>query len=370
MKNHIIYFIFWLKLVVAFVPCIINNKFNTKLYCIQNDLIVFGASTRGIGARVIKTHREKYPNATIIGVTQTTKNHELLTKLNCIPAIYDNISLNSLYSNVVLTVPPNSSYTYEQNEKYKSIVNKSLSVWNKKGKFIFSSSGGVYVENKGGIVNENSIINKNHTLYQCEKVIRQNGGTILRFGALYGINRGDFWRLLDMDAINISKNIIIEMCNYDDAASAISLILYTNISNIKGEIYNVCDGKGKTLKEILINCKRVYEYKDKKIPNMTNDTYYLGKKYNITKIKQLGWRLRWNSFEEWCRAYSYALNTNTNEIKIYEKRKYNEKEEKEKQYDMKLKNENNIFKETIMVSLQFAVFVIVELYLKNIFFKK
>lgn len=335
----------------------------TRLYSQNNDLLVFGASVTGIGGRIIHTHRKQFPNATIIGVTQTTKNHNLLSRINCTPMLYDNVDLNLSFPNVVIAVPPNSRFDDKNNKEYLLIVEKSCSFWNKKGKLIFTSSGSVYTERNGGIVSEDSKVDTTHVLYVCENMIRSKGGIVLRFGALYGMHRGDFWRLLNNTQLNISEHLIIEMCNYDDAAAAITTLLYKNSTDIMGDTYNVCDGKGKTIKEILRNCIRVHEYRDKNIPILTNSTNHLGKRYNITKIKDLGWQPRWRSFEEWCRAHSYAPNPTSNEIKLYKERKILEKEELQRLYDIKLQDDNNVVREGLLAVFQFLAFFIVEIYL-------
>ena len=359
-------------IILCFIPFIdaficplykFSNHPRTLLYSQNNDLLVFGASVTGIGGRIIHIHRRQFPNSTILGVTQTTKNHDFLSRLNCIPILYDNLDSNISFPNVIIAVPPNSRFDDRNNKEYSSIIEKSCSLWNKNGKLIFSSSGSVYTEKNGNFVSENSNIDTTHALYVCENMVRSKGGTVLRFGALYGMHRGDFWRLLDNTQFNISENLIVEMCNYDDAASAIATILYTNNTDIIGETYNVCDGKGKTIKEILGNCIRVHEYRDKNIPILMNSTTYTGKRYNITKIKDLGWRPRWRSFEEWCRAHSYAPNPVSNEIKLYKERKILEKEELQRQYDIKLQQDNNVEREGALAIVQFLAFFIAEIYL-------
>ena len=60
-----------------------------------------------------------------------------------------------------------------------------------RSKFIFISSGGVYLENHGGEVNEESEVadpNGSHRLakvVQAENLVLKVGGVILRLGALY-----------------------------------------------------------------------------------------------------------------------------------------------------------------------------------------
>lgn len=357
--------LFFIHLIEAFVIPVykFSKKSHSILHCHNDDLLVLGASITGIGGRVIHMHRKKFPNATIVGVTQTTKNHDFLLRLNSTPMLYHELDSNLSFSNVVITVPPNSSFDDKNNKEYLTIIDKSCSFWNKKGRLIFASSGSVYTEKNGGIVSENSDVNTNHILYICENMIRSTGGTVLRFGALYGIHRGDFWRLLDKSQLNISENLIIEMCNYDDASAAITTVLYTNNTDIIGETYNVCDGKGKTIKEILGNCVRVYEYRDKQVPILMTNNTYSGKRYNITKIQDLGWYPRWRSFEEWCRAYSYVPNPSSNEIKLYKERKILEKEELQRLYDMKLQQDHNVEREGILTVVQFMAFFIVEIYL-------
>jgi len=320
----------------------------------NKDLLVVGASVTGIGTRVMKLHRETYPLIRIVGETKTTKNHDFIMKLNCTPQL-SNENNNETFSNVVITAPP----YFDEINIYNETLTKAISKWNKKGKLIFAGSGRHYIESNGNYVTEESEVNKDHYMYQFENIIKEAGGTCLRFGALYGFNRGDFWHLLDKTNINVNPNMRMEMCNYDDATSAIMTILNTN-ETVSREVYNVCDGKGKTIKEILNNCIKVYEYQNSKIPNMTEDNPYLGKRYNISKIKSLGWDTRWKSFEQWCRTYSYMSNPETNAIKLYDKLK------KPKVIDNSPINENEHNIDKVLIIIQIIAFIVIESYLQYI----
>lgn len=302
------------KIVYIFVLCLqIVKAFNLPLLRLlslsnnhllyKNDLLVIGASITGIGGRVIKSHRSLYPNARIIGETLTVSNHEYLKNLDCIPIICNETDINDKFSNIVITVPTNRNGTNEYNEYYKSILKNAILRWNKNGKLVFASSGAVYLENNGNYVSENSDINKKHILYECEKIIKNAGGTSLRLSALYEYNKGDLWRYLKLKHIDNNPNMIVEMCNYDDACSAFMTILETK-QNVYGKIYNVCDGNSKTIKEILHNCLKIYEYQKNQLPTMSVNNTNLGKKYNITEITNLGWSPRWKSFEMWCKTHS------------------------------------------------------------------
>lgn len=347
--NIVYIFILYFQIVNAFSLPIL------RLSLQNNDLLVIGASITGIGGRIIKSHRRLYPNARIIGETLTLKNHDDLRKLNCIPMLCNESDINDKFSNIVITVPAYRSSNIEYNEYYKSIVKNAILRWNKNGKLVFASSGGVYLENNGNYVSEDSDTNKEHLLYDCEKIIQDAGGTSLRLSALYGFNKGDLWGYLKQSHININPNMIIEMCNYDDACSAFMTILESN-KNVSGEIYNICDGKSKTVKEILMNCLKIYEYKKFQLPTMSVNNTNLGKKYNITKITNLGWSPRWKSFETWCRTYSQIENPKTNAIQFYE----NYKKEDIIHDVGEIGNQIN---ETILIISQILVFVIIEAYL-------
>ena len=60
-------------------------------------------------------------------------------------------------------------------------------------RFVFTSSGGVYVENQGNVVNETSEVwnddpdkQRFKGILQAEKLVLEHpGGTVLRLGALY-----------------------------------------------------------------------------------------------------------------------------------------------------------------------------------------
>ena len=60
----------------------------------------------------------------------------------------------------------------------------------------------------------------------------------------------------------------------------------------------------------------MYEYRDTPIPEFKVglDQEPTGKKFDTSKMRNLGWKPRWESFDAWCEAHSSAPNQETNEI--------------------------------------------------------
>ena len=208
----------------------------------------------------------------------------------------------------------------EEQEKFRAVIRRGISLWDGTGRLVFTSAGSVYRENGGGLVNEESEVKDDHPMRQCEVMVTDAGGAALRFSALYGFQRGGLWNVMGK-TVGVDPAMTLEMCNYDDGASAVMTVMTAEESKVAGQVFNVCDSQGKQVPEIFQSCTKVYEYRDVSVPEMTGcGNGVLGKRYDTSKIRALGWKPRWESFDQWCEAHSKSPNQETNVLAMEEER--------------------------------------------------
>ena len=84
------------------------------------------------------------------------------------------------------------------NPDYPGEVAKALARWSGTGKFVFTSSGGVYAEDDGQYVDEQSTVSDSaraKKLLDCESAVLAKGGSVVRLAGLYSLERGahNYW---------------------------------------------------------------------------------------------------------------------------------------------------------------------------------
>lgn len=222
----------------------------------------------------------------------------------------------------MISTPPNLSKKMldaseeEEKEAFRSIVRRAVSFWDGTGRCIFTSAGSCYLEVSGGTVTEESPVKDDHTMRQCEVMVTEAGGTALRLSALYGFGRGGLWGCMGRSA-GVDPDMTLELLSYDDAASACISVMLCDKGLARGQVFNVCDGEGRKVPEIFASCGKVWEYREKAVPEMTGKgNNVLGKRFDTTKIRSTGWKPLWETFDQWCEAHSKGPNPATNGIII------------------------------------------------------
>jgi len=264
------------------------------------DLKIVGAGS--LGVRVALLWKSKYPDAKIYLKTRSNKpgRSTLWREAGFIPVSAEDDTSTANY--VVFSAPPTSNPSYD-----KDVARAASKEWTGKGQFVFTASGGVYSENKGGTVDETSEVKatteRSTVLLAAEKATIEAGGTAIRFGGLYTKNQGphNFWLKSGRGEFSSMPNGFINLIHYDDAARVVVAALLSPKSvRREGKLYLVSDGTPITRKDICLATIQCPDYKDCKVPRFTGGEDQVdGKKYNSSKIyKDLIWAPKFQSYEK------------------------------------------------------------------------
>ena len=153
------------------------------------DLLIVGAGT--LGMRLIADYRDKYPDAKIVAMTNTTKRHEDLLALGAHPTTR---LPSEKFQNVAYLATPNAA-------DYVGLCAKCLDLWTgtaQEGSFILSSSVGVFskkgVEEGTKITEEfatdSSSSNFTRDLCAAEEHVLLKGGSVMRIAGMYNLRKG------------------------------------------------------------------------------------------------------------------------------------------------------------------------------------
>ena len=143
------------------------------------------------------------------------------------------------FDNVVFCAPPG------KNENYVSEVRDALKMWNRRGRFVFTSSSAVYEDGLAAPTIETSPLKDASNnprvakLLNAETCVREIGGTVVRLAGLYHELRGAHMFFLKQGTSTSYGNSLVNQIHYDDAAS---LVVAALVHGSKGEVYVGCDG--------------------------------------------------------------------------------------------------------------------------------
>lgn len=287
------------------------------------DLFVSGAGS--LGARVAASWKRLHKHAVVVGETMTEKRHALLRSEQIQPATREtreSVLLNSgktrenSFANVIYCVPP-SDFVKEENQEcpYVKDVQNVLSLWNRMGSFVFISSGGVYDAHKESsvfTVDVNSKLSNGERaqrLIRAEKACLEAGGTVLRMGGLYDLQRGPhfFWytKASNGHTLEGNPNHIINLIHYQDAARCAIAALGSKLSR---KVFLVSDGSPLTRQEILNESLKIARLMGTQWYNHEPPQFVYkghcpreGKVYNVQNtIEYLEWAPLFKSFADFC----------------------------------------------------------------------
>ena len=133
-----------------------------------------------LGSMIAGQWTSAHAGATVVGETRGEGSHVLLGLLGVQPRTRAaRPEGDRKYRHVVFCAPP-SSYS---DDEYADEVALAASLWDGEGAFVFTSSGGVYAEEDGGVVTEDSATSE--TARARRKIWRQNSPEYPR-----GLDRG------------------------------------------------------------------------------------------------------------------------------------------------------------------------------------
>ena len=194
----------------------------------------------------------------------------------------------------------------------KAIAKSIQNDWdrsNEDGIYVFTSSGGVYKENSGGVIDELSPVTPNDEATERTKVILEGeeavlaeaAGVVVRLGGLYTKKRGahNFWLSGKMSEFQSSPNGLINLIHYDDAAECVLKALLNMKKETKEKLFLVSDGPPISRIDICKAGVKNPDYADRKIPNFLGDPDKIdGKRYDSkTARRVLGWEPKFQSFD-------------------------------------------------------------------------
>lgn len=277
----------------------------------MSDLLVIGAGH--LGARVASIWKVKFPESQIFLKTKSDNQErsEKWRKLGFQPvAGTDAQGIKCPY--VVYSVPPTAE---DAATSYVQDIDDSLNNhWSQDGAFVFTSSGGVFAENEGNVIDENSqVSNCTSTVRTAHgsgtkiildgeaKVLSHKNGFVLRLGGLYTTFRGahNFWLKSGRSEFPSSGNGLINLIHYDDAADSVVAALLADRDSFSERLFIVSDGVPTSRQDIALVTSKNPLFADSTCPTFTGGDNVDGKKYNTSRLnKILKWKPTFESFKQ------------------------------------------------------------------------
>ncbi|CAM9174545.1 unnamed protein product [Discosporangium mesarthrocarpum] len=225
----------------------------------QDDLYIVGAGY--LGTLIGKQWREKFPSATIYAETRTTSKHDVLRAEGVTPILRHLRKEGQRCTNVVFCASPSG------NEDYSGeVAAAAAEVWDGEGTFVFTSSSGIYAENDGGTVTEQSPLSDSPRaakLRGAELACTQAGGCVVRLAGLFSLERGphNFW--LGKEEVTSSPDGLINLLSYEDAAGVVIAVL---LAHQQGRVFLAADHCPMTRRDICAAALSHPMYSDRSMP--------------------------------------------------------------------------------------------------------
>lgn len=197
------------------------------------------------------------------------------------------------------------------NDDYPGTVASALSLWDKsapKGRFVFTSSAGVYAEDQGGVVVEDSPVADSPRaakLLAAEAKVLQAGGAVTRLAGLYLIDRGahNFW--LSQKEVAQRSDGLINQVHYRDAADCAVAAL---LRGSAGEVYVAADDKPLTREQICVEALKAPYFSTKQMPKFTGTDGGVGKVLDSSKSRAaIGWEPTYKTFGDFIATTQYDV---------------------------------------------------------------
>jgi len=182
-------------------------------------------------------------------------------------------------------------------------------LWSGDGLFLFTSSGGIYGPGDGEIVDEKSPIPDQNLasprslrLIKAENNVLDRKGGVLRLAGLYTLDRGahNYWLERGDGTIKGSRNGIINLLHYDDAAGACVAALKAGKNVVDGKVFLISDGNHTTRGGICESALKSKRYHGMSMPTFEGaESSLKGKIYDGNwSNKALNWRPVHESFDQ------------------------------------------------------------------------
>lgn len=258
----------------------------------KNSLLIFGAGH--LGSSVAEFWRQCHPTAEIHLVTQSDKRHGNYNSRNLHPIREKNFDPDGYtFDHLVFCVPPGKA------EEYWLLSLRALKAWNRIGSAVFTSTSGVYLEDKGEYVDEYSPTNalpKNAPTLKAEFEFVMRGGNVLRLAGLYDHERGPHIYYAKQNSSLKSGEDLINLIHYEDAANCVVASL---LSDLRGQTFLAADGNPLNRQDLSRSWREAINQEN----GMTFKGKGKGGKILVNQMTRimLGWSPKYNSFRDWCR---------------------------------------------------------------------
>lgn len=255
-----------------------------------HDLLVVGPGV--LGSMVAESWLARFPQARVVGQTNTEQSHERLRAMGIDPRTkYQDDGRAFPY--VVFCAPPSGS------DDYPKEVAEAARHWNRKGGMVFTSSAGVFGENSLGTCNEDSQLQllgsseRTDKLLLAEEIVHEVGGNVVRLAGLYTADRGAHMFFLKAGSVSRCGANVINLIHYEDAAT---LTINALLAGTRSKYYLGCDNHPVTLADMMKYAIESGRYKGE--CEFLGEGPPQGKKLNNDKTRQeLGWEPKHESFE-------------------------------------------------------------------------
>eukprot|EP00892_Ulva_mutabilis_P009982 jgi/Ulvmu1/7356/UM036_0016.1 len=262
------------------------------------DLLVVGPGV--LGSLAGKLWKDNYPDAAVVGQTNTTCSHDRLSKLGFHARTKDNAD-DTKFANVLFAAPPSGS------DDYPAEVSAAADLWDGSGCLVFTSSIGVYNVPDGVCQEDSPLYPVDHSdrikkLRLAEEAILARGGNVIRLVGLYHAQRGAHTFFLKKGSVTRDASSIINLIHYEDAAGMVNKVLKGGSSRpFRREIFIGGDDSPLTFQEMMDVCLEYGPFSGS--VEFTGTPAPRGKTVNSRASKdKLQWNPKYSSFIQFMKA--------------------------------------------------------------------
>lgn len=274
-------------------------------------LLVVGA---GVLGRLIaqEWHSVHGANAVVRGVVRQTnaERNAALEADGLIPCLRAELCsadaglAEGSFQHVVFCAAPSG------NDDYPAEVAAALRMWcGQEGRFVFTSSAGVFAEENGGVVTEGSAVSDSPRaakLLAAEQLVTEAGGAVVRLAGLYLLERGAHNAYLNMAEVKGRADGLINQIHYEDAACAVVAAL---LRGAAGEVYVASDDAPCTREQICTVALLAPPFRGREMPTFASfdgadkGGAGTGKIIDTSRTRAaLGWKPKYATFADFIEA--------------------------------------------------------------------
>jgi len=234
----------------------------------------------------------------VVAETRTTTRHGVL---GATPRIVPRLRSGADSSRspfVIFSLPPSAG------DDYAAEARRAVSLWDTEGAsdgiIVMTSSGGVYAEENGGVVDEQGQTSegpRQQAILAAEQVILDAGGAVVRLAGLYNASRGAHAYWIKAGKVSGRPDALVNLLHYEDATSlTIAAVLRGRGTSMR--IFLGADDAVITREGIVDAALAGKRFGGSPRPEFENiASGPMGRCYNTTETrKALGWEPKHTSF--------------------------------------------------------------------------